>query len=94
MSAANPRIAEYGTLRPEQFGAKTTLAAVPRRNGTMRLIHRTAGYQIAGSMARFDAEAWGSIYECRTDGTTHGQWFRTEAEARARFDAIIAANPD
>lgn len=89
-----PRLAEYGALRKEDFGTKTTLAERQGRHGTLRVVHRAAGYQCAGSMARLDGEAWGAIFTCRHDGTTHGQWFKTEAEARARFDVILAANAD
>lgn len=50
----------------------------------LSLVHRTAGWEIAGSWYRTGNEAWGCMYEMR-DGTTGGTWFKSLDEASARF---------
>lgn len=51
---------------------------------TVTLVHRTEGYEPAGSLCRDATEAWGAMYEMR-DGTCGGTWYNNEADARARF---------
>jgi len=59
----------------------------------LRLIHRSAGVNPAGAGSRKDGEAWGAISTDRVSGCTHGQWFKTEAEARARYELVKEQNP-
>jgi len=79
------KLAEYGTLTQEQFGKKVVLDRGFNINREYKLIHRTAGFQCAGSCARFDDEAWGVLFEF--DGAEHGRYFKTEADARELFKA-------
>ena len=50
----------------------------------MVVVHRTPGTEAAGSGTREVGEAWAYLSYDR-DGTPHGQWFRSESEAVARF---------
>ena len=57
------------------------------------LQHVTRGYQIAGSVLRWqDREIW-RVRVWQSDGNTTGQAFRTEAEARALYAAWSGVNP-
>lgn len=76
-------IAEYGSITADQYGKKITLQTATKERREYRLIHRTAGYQIAGSCARLDKEAWGVLFEF--DGAEHGRWFKTLPEASDLF---------
>ena len=68
---------------------KTTLQEGRGAFGMVRkLIHRTAGMQCAGSGETMVAEAYGSIGICR-DGTTCGQWFKTEPEAMEHYLSMV-----
>ena len=51
------------------------------------LVHREAGFEVAGSGVRPCGESWGSLIVHR-DGTTGGQWFKTLAEAEAHYLAM------
>lgn len=54
-------------------------------NRAFELVHKTAGYEIAGSGLRLTREAWGSLSYDR-DGTSRGQWYGNLADAKARFE--------
>lgn len=76
---------------PDQRSIRTTLRSAPRPYGrTLLLIHATPGTECAGSILRWrDREGW----LCTTrhpDGSTTGQWYATQAEAEARFNALAA----
>lgn len=76
-------IAEYGSINPQEYGKKIVLDEGTKGRTTYQLIHRTAGYQCAGSCARYDAEGWGVIFnKC---GASHGRWFKSESAARELF---------
>lgn len=78
--------AEYGSVPDSELSVRTVLAkATGAFKRPYELIHKTAGYEIAGSCLRLTGEAWGSLSYDR-NGTTHGQWFKTLAEARAQFE--------
>ena len=83
-------IAEYSDPRVSaNRSVRSVLASAPSRNpsgiyGPVRLVHKSAGWECAGSMARLTSEAWGAVFDY-TNGSSGGQWFLTEAEARARF---------
>jgi hypothetical protein len=89
-----PRIAEYKEVRVNNWPcvSYTALAEYhdprPSVRAMVQLKARTAGYAIAGSMMRWDSDAFGVIWEDSRQGTTHGQWFKTENEARAHFDKM------
>jgi hypothetical protein len=72
---------------------ETILAETATPIGPLLLIHRTAGTIIAGSGWIERPEAWAAITLCRTDGCRYGQWFKTEPEARTRYETVRAANP-
>lgn len=67
------------------WAVETVLASkATRYNGILTLVHRAPGVILAGSGTVRVGEAWGATYRAMQCG----QWFRTEAEARARFDAV------
>lgn len=69
------------------MSVRTILHTATSHTGVaISLVHRTAGWECAGSGTRNVSEAWGSHYEMR-DGTRGRIWFKSEAEARAHFDA-------
>ena len=81
-----PKIAEPGQFPDAPFSKKTILKegtsqTVPNRK--FELTHRSEGYSVAGSMMRWDGEAWGVLFF--EDNATHGRWFLTEPEARDLF---------
>lgn len=80
---------EYRNLKPEDMAVRTELAKAPGAfKSTYRVIYQTIGYERAGSCARYCAvETWGCTGEGR-NGTTFGQWYKTEAEARAHFERV------
>ena len=84
-------VAEYGAVKVGNLpcSKRTDLASKPGRLPGMvhTLTHRTAGYQCAGSAMTWATEAWGRLFTCR-DGANGGQWFKTEAEARAAFEHV------
>lgn len=83
-----PSTKEYRDLTDADRAVRTVLATgIGAFNRPYRLIHTTAGYGLAGSCARHTGEAWGVIATNR-DGTTSGQWYKTEAEARAHFERV------
>lgn len=70
------------------WAVETVLASkATRYSGTLTLVHRTPGVILAGSGTLRVGEAWGAIYSDIAGGGG-GQWFKTEAAARARFDEI------
>lgn len=48
--------------------------------------HRSAGYEPAGSMARWTDERWSVLF--MSDGATHGRSFSTEQAAREHFERV------
>ena len=70
------------------WAVETVLASkATRYNGTLTLVHRAPGVILAGSGTTKVGEAWGAIYR-KDAATASGQWFKTKAEAQARFDEI------
>ena len=52
----------------------------------IQLVHKTAGYEIAGSGTRETSEAWGVLFpEARS-----GQWYKLQSVAEKDFDAKSA----
>ncbi len=75
-------IAEYRDVE-DKMATRTVLAT----SGKYRLMHSTAGYECAGSCARSTNEKWGVLFDDR--GCSHGQWFRTEPEAREHLQFLV-----
>lgn len=81
-------IKEYRDLTDTERSVRTVHARATGAFGReYTLVHKTAGYECAGSCARYTEELWGAIGR-NFDGTTTGQWYLTEAEARAHFDRV------
>jgi len=72
-----PAIAEYGQIENAPRSRRTVVQVV----GRYTLRHGTAGYETAGSMARWTAEYWAVVVVL--DGAEHGHRFRTAEEACA-----------
>lgn len=79
---------EYKDIKDDEFSKRTILASgMGSFNRNYDLVHKTAGYECAGSCARYTNESWGAIATNR-DGTTSGQWYKTETEAREHFERV------
>lgn len=82
-----PLIKEYGQYSDDERSVRTVLDSFlsKRFNKPLyELVHKTAGYEPAGSCARLTKEMWGVLYDFQ--GSNHGCWFNNEAEARAEFN--------
>ena len=80
------KIIEYGDVPKGGMAKRTRLAGAMGTSGLhYSLMHSTAGYECAGSMARLTVEKWGCIYTEHT-GTTGGNWYLEEAKARAQYE--------
>jgi hypothetical protein len=78
--------AEYGTYPDAMRSRKTILERRAAAYGrTYVLSHSTAGYEPAGSCARWTNEKWAAGHT-DSNGTFYGQSFKTEHEARAYFE--------
>ncbi len=84
--ALHPSLKEYGQLESNEPSKRTVLKA---ENG-WTLTHHTAGYEPAGSAARYTQERWSvALYDTRTN-TTYGRSFRTLDEADSWFRERIS----
>lgn len=84
-------LAEYGRIdgaapRPVETILATRKAWEGRR--TIRLVARTAGWALAGSMLRWDNGCFGVFWDI--DGNRHGQRHKTLPEAEAHFSRLPA----
>lgn len=69
-----------------EFSKRTVLKSGKARTGAViSLVHRTEGLEIAGAGTRPASENWGYLFALR-DGTNGGTWFKTLAEAEAKFN--------
>lgn len=88
-----PRITRYGEIGNAPVSVRTVIESantitnhnIPR---TYRLVTKTAGYESAGSMARWTDESHGVTFEL--DGCTHGQWYKSLDHAKENFDNLVA----
>ena len=80
-------IAEYSDPRVKENPSKRIVIAESKtvQGNKIQLIHRLSGWSCAGSVARFDNEAFGAIVYY-SNGTTSGQWTCCEEDARRLFD--------
>jgi hypothetical protein len=82
-----PLIKEYGTYSDDERSERFVLDSFQSKRfnrSWYELVHKTAGYEPAGSCARLTKEAWGVLYQI--NGVQHGCWYVSEQEARAEFD--------
>lgn len=81
-----PRLAEYGQIKDAPRSKVTVIDRryVESKRREYRLEHGTAGYEPAGSIARWTDEYWAVRFDL--DGARHGQVSRDEAKMRALFD--------
>ena len=83
------KTAEYGEIKDQTSSKETTLKK--RNNGgrTYRLVHRSPGWEPAGSMARLrETESWSVLFYL--DGAQHGRGFSSLADAETLFDKWTA----
>lgn len=86
----HPKVAEYRDIPTGLHSRVTVLttASGPNPSGYVRsytLSHHTAGYECAGSMARWTDERWSVL--TFSDGASHGRSFLTrEAAHRCLVD--------
>lgn len=85
-------IREYRDIKPGEMSVVTTLATKTVTNDygrkiTWDLRHHTAGWECAGSCARWTDERWSITTFDRSSNTSYGQARRTLAESQADFDA-------
>lgn len=74
---------EYADVTPETRSKVTTIKTAVR-GCEYRLVHRSPGWERAGSMARIrENECWSVLFEM--NNATHGQSFGTLVEAEKRF---------
>ena len=80
---------EYGTYSDAQRSIKRTIDSTNVGGREYILYHKTAGYEPAGSMARWTEERYGvSFFE---HIASHGRMFLTESEARTLFNKWCSA---
>lgn len=79
------QIAEYRDAPSAQFSKVTILDKASNERREYVLSHHTPGFELAGSMARWnDHEVWSVTFE--SDGATHGRRFLNKGEAQDLFD--------
>jgi hypothetical protein len=66
-----------------KIGWKNSDLGRPRQ---VRLVGRVAGWNLAGSMLRWDNGAYGVIWDI--DGSRHGRWYKKFEEAVEHFNRI------
>ena len=71
---------EYGEAHLHPSSIHTVLSTV----GKYRMVHRTRGYQCAGSVMTWVDEAWGVLFDAPHHG---GQWKLTISGAEELFSA-------
>jgi hypothetical protein len=79
------QIAEYRDAPSDQFSKVTTLDSGINEMREFFLKHHTPGFELAGSMARWnDYEMWSVTFEM--GGATNGRRFLKKGEAQDLFD--------
>jgi hypothetical protein len=76
---------EYRDISAQEYAIRTELARSwsDAVHGIVRLVHSTAGYEVAGSAARFTNEYFAVRFQL--GNATHGRRFKSEAEARETY---------
>ncbi len=57
------------------------------RLGTIELVEKTEGEEVAGSGTRQTKHSYGALFSGGKNGNG-GQWFKTMSEAKAKFDSM------
>lgn len=79
------QIVEYANAPSAQFSKVTKLDSAVNDRREYFLKHHTAGFELAGSMARWNAnEVWSVTFEM--GGATNGRRFLNKAEAQDLFN--------
>jgi hypothetical protein len=79
------QIAEYRDAPHAQFSKVTVLDTGTNDRRDYRLSHHAPGFELAGSMARWNGhEVWSVLFE--QGGATHGRRFLNKGEAQDLFD--------
>jgi len=79
------QIVEYGTFDKSELSRVTVLETRTSDIRAYALCHHSTGFELAGSMARYNGrEAWSVRFE--QGCSTHGRRFATLEEARAMLD--------
>lgn len=74
-------VAEY--VMDSKIGWKDSNLGKPTE---VRLIARIGGWNLAGSLLRWDNGAYGVIWT--SNGSRHGRWYKSFEEAEAHFNRI------
>jgi len=88
-------VAHVGDKAPAAapLSVRTVLASGVNKFGNpIDLIHATAGEECAGAGTRSTGEKWGALF-VTSYGVHGGAWFKTETEARARFEELTQQAP-
>jgi len=85
------QIAEYGSVKSDEFSKITTLETGTNKRREYRLAHHTPGWESAGSMARWNNnEVWSVTFEM--GGAINGRRFLSFDEAQNLFDIWTGKN--
>lgn len=76
-------IAEYGDVEIKDFSVRTVLESKAVGTRVYSLVHKTKGWEPAGSCARMVREAWGVLFDF--ENASHGQWFLDATQAKILF---------
>ena len=81
-------IAEIAETKGKPWSKRTVLERHTRNGRTYELVHKSPGWETAGSMARMrDTECWSVLF--MFDGAVHEQAFKTREEATTLLDRWI-----
>jgi hypothetical protein len=84
--STKPYLQEYGSLRPGELSERTLIAEAEG----WKLEHHTAGYEPAGSVARYTNERWSVTDYDPHSNETHGRSFRVLSAEEAYFQERIS----
>lgn len=90
-----PMVVEYGSdLETNNRSVRTVLNEGKTKQGRLlQFIHKTAGYEPAGSCARLTNKSYGVIWY--VDGVMFGQWHKTmDAATRDFYDRNVEGKDD
>lgn len=86
ITAGKVLLAEYGTVDRREMAKRDILESrkVKTFNCEAAIVARYAGWNIAGSVLRWNNGAYGCILY-HSNGTTSGQWYKSYDDAAAHF---------
>jgi len=84
------KVAEYRDIRGEALSQRSILAQAhsSKVRGTVKLVAATAGWEPAGSMARWTDGYYAVHY--MVDGAVNGRRYRELMDAQAHYDRLTA----